>query len=240
MVTTPGNRLAGLFMMLGAALAIVVFFIRPGSVLIRPPEGGPLVSAVNVLADYAVFTHLSALAGSLGAVMILFGFLTIRHSLGRQTTSDALARFGILFIAIAVVLFIAAAGLNHMIAHLVNHGTADGLPRATLITQAVHLQSIKLGLRIIGGYAYILGFLFVAVGLCPRFPSGILKVLSAVAGLIAAAALVVLVIGDHVHSQRDLYRVATAAAVPLHLWVIVLGSALCKGYPGLTPNSPEH
>ena len=149
MTTSPLDRVAGLLMTLGAALMLVIFFIRPGSVLLPPDPERPLLGMVNVLANHAALTHVSALVGSLAILMVLFGFFTLRDAVGRHTTSDAFIRFGVLMLTVAVVGFVLAAGLNHIIAHLVNHGTALGFQRSAMVNQAVHVQSVKSGIRII-------------------------------------------------------------------------------------------
>ena len=235
MTTSPLDRVAGLLMTLGAALMLVIFFIRPGSVLLPPDPERPLLGMVNVLANHAALTHVSALVGSLAILMVLFGFFTLRDAVGRHTTSDAFIRFGVLMLTVAVVGFVLAAGLNHIIAHLVNHGTAEGFQRSAMVNQAVHVQSVKSGIRIISSYAYLLGYFLVALGLFARFSSGLLKGLALAVAVIALAGTVVLAIGDHIHTLGFLYRVAALAVLPLHLWVIVLGATLYNGHAALAP-----
>ena len=125
-----------------------------------------------------------------------------------------------------------------MIVHLINHGAERGIPPEALLNRAVHVQIMKAAILLIGGYGYLLGFGFLGLGLYLRFPSGIHKVLALVIVAVSLVGLIILVIGDHVHSLTLLYRVAGLTVFPLDSWALILGIALYTGHPSLAPSQP--
>ena len=203
--------------------------LRPGSLLIEPvARGATFVGRVQVLAANAALTHTMALLSALGFLLLLFGFLALRRVV------SAVPGFGLLLLAFAVILFAASGGMNHIIAHIINHGGEDRSLR-TLLTTAVNVQAVKAGIVIIGGYGYLLGFACIALALSRVFPSGLHKMLALLVLLICLVALVLLLIGDHFHNLTTFYAVAERAVIPLNLWAIVLGVAMYQGHPSLTP-----
>ena len=209
--------------------------MRPGSLLIEPvARGATFVGRVHVLAATAALTHTMALLSALGFLLLLFGFLALRRVVSGESAESAVLGFGLLLLAFAVILFAASGGMNHIIAHIINHRGEDRSLR-TLLTTAVNVQAVKAGIVIIGGYGYLLGFACIALALSRVFPSGLHKMLALLVLLICLVALVLLLIGDHFHNLTTFYAVAERAVIPLNLWAIVLGVAMYQGHPSLTP-----
>ena len=236
MGTKPATKFTSMALILGGLLGVVLPFIRPGGLVVEPlARGATLLERVQVLAQNAPFTHTSSLLGSLGLFLLTFGFFGVRRSLDRGTVKRVLATLGVFLLAFGCIGLALGYGLNHMIAHTVNHGGDAADPR-TLFTIAVTIQAVKAGIAIISGYGYLLGFAFVAAGLSLHFSSGLHRRLASLLLVVSVAALISLLIGDHIHDLAGtFYTLANHAVMPLSLWTLILGVAMAREHPGLTP-----
>ena len=236
MPNMAGYKLSGLILAVGAALAVVSSALRPGVLLIEPQVGATLREQVRVLADYATLTHVTSLLGALGLLMAFSGFFTIRYALGTRSGPDTVARFGIILLMFSVFASVAALGLNHMIAHVLTHSSGG---QVVLVTLAVTIQAVKIGIAIIAGYPLMLGFACLAFGLLPRF-AGVHRSLALVVIAIAVVGAVLLLIGNHFHDlPAGFYRVAQWTSYPMYLWAAILGVALYQGHSALTQRVDE-
>lgn len=236
MGSMAGYKLSGLILAVGAALAVASSALRPGVLLIEPQVGATLREQVRVLADYPTLTHVTTLLGALGLLMVFSGFFTIRYALGTRSLQDTLARFGILLVTFSVFASVAGLGLNHMIAHVLTH--AEG-SQVVLVTLAVTIQSVKIGIAIIAGYPLMLGFACLALGLLPRF-TGLHRWLAMLVIVIAVVGAVLLIIGNHIHDlPAGIYRVAQWTSYPMYLWAALLGLLLYQGHTALTQRVDE-
>ncbi|MDE0188173.1 MAG: hypothetical protein OXN80_03645 [bacterium] len=165
-------KFTGVALVLGGLLGVVLPFIRPGGLIVEPLErASPLLERVQVLAEKATFTHTSSLLGSLGLFLLIFGLFGVRRALGEGTMKRVLVTLGVFLVAFGAIGLAFGHGLNHIIAHTINHG-GGGNPR-TLFTIAVTVQAVKAGIVIISGYGYLLGFAAIAAGLSLHFSSGL-------------------------------------------------------------------
>lgn len=236
MGSMPGYKLSGLILAVGAVLAVVSSALRPGVLLIEPQVGATLREQVTVLADYANLTHVTSLIGALGLLMVFSGFFTVRYALGTRSLHDTLARFGILLIMFSVFASVIGLGLNHMIAHVLTHASGN---QVVLVTLAVTIQAVKIGIAIMAGYPLMLGFGCLALGLSPRF-SGVHKGLAFVVIAIAAVGAILLLIGNHAHDLPEgIYRVAQWTSYPMYLWAGILGVLLYQGHSAVTQRVDE-
>ena len=112
-----------------------------------------MVQRFRVLSTSATLTHVSALFGAMGMLMVLFGFYTIRRTLGDSSAGDALARFGVVLLTFAAFRFAFTNGRDDMIAHVINHGLEKDRSMAALVPPAVDIQAVKAGILIISGTA---------------------------------------------------------------------------------------
>lgn len=231
------TRLTGMALALGGLLGVIIPFIRPGGLVVEPLErASRLLDRVQVLADNAAFTHTSSLLGSLGLFLLVFGLLGLRRILGRGTVKHMAVTLGVFLLAFGCIGLAFGYGLNHIIAHTVNHGGDATNPR-TLLTIAVTIQAVKAGIAIISGYGYLLGFTCIAAGLTLHFRSGLHRLLAILLLVVSAAALISLLIGDHFHDVAGtFYTLADYASLPLSLWALILGIAMYREHAGLTPN----
>ena len=187
-----------------------------------------------MLANNAGLTHTTSLLAAAGMLMMLFGYFAIMQALGNRTVSDAFIRFGVLALTVGLIGFIFNQGLNHMIAHIINHGWARGGHHCHPDCPCVDVHAVKIGIAIYAGYVYLVGLTFLSLGLHLRLASGLLKTLSIVVAIAAFLSLIVLGIGDHIHELDDLYRVARIAALVMYLWAVILGIAMYRGHSELT------
>lgn len=239
MWSMTATRLTGTALALGGLLGFAVPFFRPGALIVEPLDrGATLLERVQVLAENAALTHTSTLLGALGLALLVFGLFGVRRAVGRGTVTYGLVTFGVFLLAFGAIGLAIANGLNHMIAHIINHGGDRGSDTRTLFTIAVTVQAVKAGIIIIAGYGYLLGFAFIAAGLWRHFTAGIHAALALLLFVISIAALVALVIGDHFHDLAGtFYSLAEYAVLPLSLWALILGVAMHQGHPALTQES---
>ena len=221
---------------MGGLLGVVLPFIRPGGLVVDPLErASTLLQRVRVLAENATFTHTSSLLGSLGLFLLVFGLFGVRRALGEGTLKRVLVTLGVFLLAFGGIGLAFGYGMNHIIAHTINHG-GDATDPRTLFTIAVTIQAVKAGITIISGYGYLLGFACIAAGLSLHFSSGFHRRLAVLLIVLSAAALVALLIGDHFHDVAGtFYTLADYATMPLSLWALILGVAMTRGHAGLTP-----
>ena len=173
MWSMAATKLTGMALILGGLLGFAVPFIRPGALIVEPLDrGATLLERVQVLAENASLTHTSTLLGALGLVLLIFGLFGARRAVTRGTVAYGLVTFGVFLLAFGVIGLAIGNGLNHMIAHVVNHGGGSTDTR-TLLTIAVTVQAVKAGIVIIAGYGYLLGFAFISAGLWRHFGAGI-------------------------------------------------------------------
>lgn len=231
------TKLSGTALALGGLLGFIVPFIRPGALIVEPLDReATMLERVQVLAANAPLTHTSTLLSALGLALLLFGFFGVRRAVNRGTVAHGLVTFGVLLLAFGVIGLAIANGLNHMIAHIVNHG-GDANTR-TLLTIAVTVQAVKAGIIIIAGYGYLLGFAFIAAGLWRHFASRVHAKLALLLLVISTAALIALLIGDHFHDVAGtFYSLAEQAILPASLWALILGVAMYQGQSDLVQES---
>lgn len=233
---TATTKLTAMALALGGLLGLIIPFIRPGGLVIEPLErASRMLDRVQVLADNAAFTHTSSLLGSLGLFLLIFGLFGLRRTLGSGTLKHMVVTLGVFLLAFGGIGLAFGYGLNHMIAHTVNHGGGATDPR-TLFTIAVTIQTVKAGIAIISGYGYLLGFACIAAGLSLHFRSGLHRWLAILLLVVSAAALISLLIGDHFHDVAGtFYMLADYASMPLSLWALILGVSMSREDAGLTP-----
>lgn len=232
------TKLSGIALALGGLLGFAVPFIRPGALIVEPLDReATMLERVQVLAANAPLTHTSTLLSALGLALLIFGFFGVRRAVNRGTVAHGLVTFGVLLLAFGVIGLAIANGLNHMIAHIVNHGGATANTR-TLLTIAVTVQAVKAGIIIIAGYGYLLGFAFIAAGLWRHCASRVHAALALLLLVISTAALIALLIGDHLHDVAGtFYSLAEYAILPASLWALILGVAMYQGQSDLGQES---
>ena len=233
MATTGGAKLGGGALVLGSLLLISMTLLRPGGFLIEPTSKVPELTVV--LGNYPALGHLTASLAALGFLMMFAGFYAISRAHRGSTAGDALVRFSLIPFGFAVVVLSANAGLTHIVIHLVTHGaSAEGLgdPRIDLISGT--LLFVRGGLKVIGGYGFLLGYIVLALGLYNQFAAGFHKVLALIAILVALVGLAALVIGTHAHDLTGISRLSLLSGYPLYIWSLVLGVSLFRGDPNLT------
>ena len=146
MAGMSATKISGLMLAVGGVLAVAMRLVRPGDLVVDPLAGdATLLERVRVLAENADLTHISSILGALGILLLLFGFITIWRTVGDRMAGDALTRFGVVLLVVAVIGFVFSHGLNHMIAHIINHGAERGRSATTLYTLAVDVQAVKAG-----------------------------------------------------------------------------------------------
>ena len=232
------NRFTGIVLMAGTVLGLFVFLFRPGGLLNSPATSStPLVEKVQILADGGLWTHGSTLLAILSLLMMLFGIWSLRRPEGSGRVSDAVVRFGILAITFAFIAGIVGRAMNHVIVHVLLH-LQDPMLQQNATLMAVNLEIVKSGIRIVTSFTGVIGVTLLAFGLYPRM-AGAYRVIALVVGVLGVAALVALVIADHIHELGELYRIANIFSIVLLVWYFILGLEIYRGHPAVTPPPEE-
>ena len=107
-----------------------------------------MVERVTVLSDYAALTNVTALFGSLGMLMLLFGLYTIRRALGlRERFTSSLYRN----IALLACLVAVAGRVVLVIGDHVHHISGSLYTTAKLTNIPLNLWAAALGIALYKG-----------------------------------------------------------------------------------------
>ena len=238
MQATPATRMAGITLIVSAPLTLIGIVLMPGSAVVEPADPMDIARVVDAISDNARLQHVSSLLAILSGTLALFALFTLWRVVGDSSWGDGLVRAGILPLALFFAAMILLQGVNHMIAHLAAHGEGTGIPEASVHSMAWTLQAVRVGFFIAASWVSALGLTALGLGMFLRLrsePGGALKVVSLALAAAAGAAVIMLLIADHVHTLSMLYKLALLHSLAATVWYVMVGMALCKGSHGLAP-----
>jgi len=215
--TLSVNKLGGVSLILGSILALVFSLIMPGAFSADPSSGAEVITA---LAGSSGLAKVSALLVTLGVLMFLNGLFVIQGSVKDNGNGDALTRFGVLAILIAVGLGVVG---NSLLAVMAGADLMD--PASMGAVGAVFAASQ--GINIIGGSIAGLGFFLFALGLSTR--DGFNQYAAYLAALAGIVSLVCVLIGGLASETAQVMGIIAGICwIVLTLWAVILGLDLLK------------
>ena len=158
---------------------------------------------------------------ALGLVLMLYGLVGVTRVVRQDTTVGALARLGLLGMALGGFGWVLASGLNLVMAQ-------TDLASASEMQAAEALFQADLGITIVCGMAVAGGFVAFSLGVATMSPRGPHKVAALVIAAVSLLCLAALVIG-HAGQDATMISVARACYVPWTIWTVALGIAFLRG-----------
>lgn len=179
------------------------------------------------MAENAELTHYTSTIGFIAFILTVCGLLQIWSLLGNRGT-DAVARWGLVFLLVTAVTATIAYGLAHIATHTVVHASDAGVPQQQANFVALPIEGAKVGIRLISSTIFGLGALLLGLGLAPRMPAGAARTTAYVAAAVGLVAAAIAIIRGHVHDV-DVSTIQIAVIVLIDLWFVLLGIGLFKG-----------
>ena len=123
----PENKTAGIALVLGVVLSLIVSLLHPGGVLIDPVDQTDFAAAIGAMSDNANLSHATTLLFIVAILMEAYGLLALFRLVGsRGSLADSALRFGLVGIMFGWALFIIELGARHMVVHIMTHGVGAG------------------------------------------------------------------------------------------------------------------
>lgn len=219
------QKASGAALILGSLGMMVTYLLRPG-VFIQTDfaASSRITQAILDMAQYPTLTHVTGSIGAASAVVMFAGLIAIWPLLGNRG-SDAVARWGLIFVLVFAVGSVIAHGLAHIITHFVVHGDMALREAVRLV---VPIEGAKAGIRLMTSAAYGLGAFGLAFGLAPRLPAGPLRWIAWVVALVALVGAGFAIALGHAHTF-DNRPMQTITVVVVSLWFMLLGAGLFLG-----------
>ena len=139
------NKLGGISLMAGPVLALIFYLIGPGGSLNGNIDPSDAQAFIAELSSNTTFAVISAILVSLGLITLFHGVSVMARESG-----DALTGFGIKFILLAVVGWVASQGIFIAIANSSDAGTvyaaAQGVSSISAVNASIGFIALSLGL----------------------------------------------------------------------------------------------
>lgn len=139
------NKLGGISLIVGPVLALIFYLIGPGGSLNGNIDPSDAQAFIAELSSNTTFAVISAILVSLGLITLFHGVSVMARESG-----DALTGFGIKFILLAVVGWVASQGIFIAIANSSDAGTvyaaAQGVSSISAVNASIGFIALSLGL----------------------------------------------------------------------------------------------
>ena len=221
------QKASGAALIVGALGMLVTYLLRPGLLIDGGGDSNRFADALRASAQNSDLSHITATAGFIATVLMVSGLLQIWPLLGNRA-SDAIARWGLVFLRVTVVASAIAHGLTHIATHTVTHAADAGVDQLRANLVAVTIEGSKIGIRLVAATTLGLGTLGLALGLARRIPAGGSRTAAFVAAAVGLIGAVVAIVQGHVH-DLDVKAIQIILVVLIDLWFVLLGVSLFRG-----------
>ncbi len=215
------NRLGAAALIVGPALAFVMYLIQPGGLLNQPTDTSDVTGSIAVWMENGALLRVTAALISLGLMGMAFGIYEV-HVAHRGSKGDGLTMAGLGFVTLCVITWILGQGLAPVLA-----GTA--MPAES---QAALYFTI-VGLIIIGGLAGCAGILLFSIAVIIDSRGRVFLILSWIAALSTVIGAVGWITASGGGSALDSgLTLARSVYLVWVIWLIALGVRLAREEPG--------
>lgn len=238
MLATTQNKIAGLLLIVGAVLTVGTYLITPGLVLVDPVETTDLVEWGRVLHENANLSFFALILSVLGLLLQLLGVFALRRVLASDTAGDTIARFGVLALAVGIVVAVIERGLSYTVVQTLEYGVGAGAgpDQSQLLNLiAITILTAESGISLIGFYAVLLGLMGLGIGALMRVQSYYYKAVSGMMTLASFVSLTFATVISPFYGLAHTFYFVFALAIGLgNLWFAMIGVGLWKGIPELS------
>ncbi len=150
------GRLGGLALIIGPALAFVMFLLQPGGIIIDTAEPSDPIAAIEALTNNPTMANITVPLVVLGIMIMAFGLYSLQVSTRSTGIGDAATRMGLAFIIVGLLSWIWGQG----VALAITIGLED---------ETVHFLTplfvARVAMTLLGGMLVSLGFLTFALSM---------------------------------------------------------------------------
>ena len=199
------NKLGGISLIVGPVLALIFYLIGPGGSLNGNIDPSDAQAFIAELSSNTTFAVISAILVSLGLITLFHGVSVMARESG-----DALTGFGIKFILLAVVGWVASQGIFIAIANSSDAGTVYAAAQCVSSISAVNAS---------------IGFIALSLGLSNK--DYVNTIFAYVVSIVSIVGLVAAVVGALDSSQlQNVGMVAGICYLIWTIWSILIGKDL--------------
>ena len=238
MVTTTQNRIGGFCLILGAALIMGTYLLTPGFALIDRVDTTDFIEMSRAFHQQPALTFFTVTLAVPGFIMQLYGAFVLRRAVQGEGAGDTITRFGVMSLAVGIVIVIVERGLFYAVVHTLENGLGAGVgpDQSQLLNLiAVTVLAIENGISLMGFYALLLGLMGIGVGLLFRIQSNYYRGVSLLMVFSCFVSLVfVTVISPFSGLVETFYWVFALVIILGNVWFTMLGVGLIKGMPELS------
>ncbi|MDE2780211.1 MAG: hypothetical protein OXI91_11125 [Chloroflexota bacterium] len=211
------NKLGAISLVVGPALAFIMFLIQPGGLLIDSTPGSDSVGLIGVWQANAVMVKITSGFVMLGLALMAFGLYEV-HVAHRGSRGDGLNMAGLALISVGVIAWLGVQSLTITLA-------------STFPPQEAWMPvyAIRTSLLLTGGVAVGLGILLFALSVLidtRGIVFTILTWLAALAGLVGMAEWIVAIF--NADAMDSATTVARSMYIVYVVWLITLGVRLAR------------
>ena len=218
MGTISVNRLAGLSLIFGPAIAFIFFLIEPGGLLIDSAPVSDAVGSITAKGANAALTNVTNIGIILGLALILSGLYALMRNVTLQGNGKALVQMGFFMVLVGLTGWIFSGGMDFILA---DAQTSDQ------ISGSVPVYYASSALIYAGGITLGFGSFIFALGLSTRDDFN--RIVSLLAALVSLAVMVFFAIAILNNDGRDTFiGLARSFYVLLVIWFGYLGFELMR------------
>ena len=233
------NQIGGWSLLLGTAAVAVGYALSPGRGVVDTVPSNSLSDLTLAMARNEGLAYTVPVVIIFGALLMLHGFLTLRRHAG------PVPRFGLLAMAIALVLQMVMRGLDYMITGMgVAALESEPARSEQWLQSALEMQRMVFGLHFTSGVAGFAGTAIMALGLAFQpGPVRLPPVMHGVVAVLAVASLAVFLTAWH-SDRLELAFAPVFAAMSVsglvYMGLLGWGMASSKGTGASEPEAEAH
>jgi hypothetical protein len=224
--TMNGTQMAGLMLGIGVVVSFVSGLFSPGALIIDMASGIEPANVEHRLVakvENSAATTITATFYLVGQVLFLGGLIGLWRRDQHNTGGDAVARTGIVTIAVAVTCGMASAILDWAIVLSDRIPSAAGIPIEDYWLFAQIFNAIDAGIDVMLLMTSFIGYTLLGCGLARAFDAGRRRLAAQAVSLISFLALLLTLIGINAEGAKAVLPIGAVAIFPITAWLLALG-----------------
>lgn len=238
MTTTPQNKIGGVLLIVGTFLVVGALILTPGLAVVDFVDADDFIGMTRVVKDNGALSFFTTMLGVLGFVLQLYGVRVLRRTVTGEDVADTIARFGTTAFSLGIVISVIDRAILYTAAHTLEYGIGAGTgPDQSQLLNFISIILLKTqaGLNLMGFLAFLLGSMGLGVGFMTRIRSTPYRVVAVLMVLACLVSLVFVAVISPFYGLAGSFFLVFAVAVMLsNAWLVMLGTGLSRGMPGLS------